>query len=409
MNKQKKFFIYLSLAVVAVIGGVFFNRTDVEKTKNTNEIKDLNSYTWEEYQMMSFEEREEFFLKFETLEAFELWKKSSNSDENIIVDIQWDKHGKNPDEYTWEEYLNLNLEEKDAFYHWFDSKQEFELWIEKTKPKEKTEISKWNKSGKLPNEYTWKEYQLLEAEEKDAFYNWFNSKDDFGEWKNSVISAEKEKEIQEWNKMGKEPNEYTWQEYQLLNSEEQEIFYHWFGSIDAFEDWMNDVKPSEEETTVVNWNKQGKKPYEYTWKEYSSLKPEEQEAFYQWFETIDEFEAWMNDANPQENEFTVIEWNKSGKKPDKYTWKEYQALSVEDQESFYQWFGSIDYFEEWMKSVKPENDELIDITWNKSGKKPDEYTREEYQSLNALEQEAFYNWFGSKESFEEWLNNSEKK
>ena len=77
---------------------------------------------------------------------------------------------KAPNEYTWEEYQALSLEEKDAFYLRFDSKSAFEEWVEFVKPVEKEpDILKWNESDKLPNEYTWEEYQSLSLEKKDAF------------------------------------------------------------------------------------------------------------------------------------------------------------------------------------------------------------------------------------------------
>ena len=43
----------------------------------------------------------------------------------------------------------------------------------------------------------------------------------------------------EWNNSGKNPNEYTWAEYQALTPQEQDAFFLWFGNVEAFEEWMN--------------------------------------------------------------------------------------------------------------------------------------------------------------------------
>ena len=42
----------------------------------------------------------------------------------------WDKAGKNPDNYTWDEYQKLSFEDQDAFFNWFKSTEDFEVWME---------------------------------------------------------------------------------------------------------------------------------------------------------------------------------------------------------------------------------------------------------------------------------------
>ena len=312
--------------------------------------------------------------------------------------------GDERDTYSWEEYQTLSLEDQDAYFQMFDSVEAFEDWMESVKPVDGTEPELlWNKTGKNPDAFTWEEYQALDAREKDAFYSWFDSEAAFEKWLKTVSPTESVEPTEKWNKEGKKPDAYTWEEYQALSSKEQEAFYRWFDSLQAFEAWMESVKPEETTEPVEKWNKEGKKPDAYTWEEYQALCSKEQEAFYQWFDSLQAFEAWMESVKLEETTEPVEKWNKEGKKPDAYTWEEYQALSSKEQEAFYQWFDSLQAFEAWMESVKPEETTKPAEKWNKEGKKPDAYTWEEYQSLTPEEQDAFFSWFESVDAFEAWM------
>ena len=151
---------------------------------------------------------------------------------------------------------------------------------------------------------------------------------------------------------GKRPELYSWEEYQQLTSEEQEAFFAWFGSVEAFETWMNSVRPVETEPSTSQWNKPGKLPSEYTWEEYQQLTYEEQDSFFEWFGSVEAFETWMNSVRPVETEPSTPQWNKPGKLPSEYTWEEYQQLTYEEQDSFFEWFGSVEAFETWMSMAK---------------------------------------------------------
>jgi hypothetical protein len=201
---------------------------------------------------------------------------------------------------TWEEYLALSLEERDAFIQQFASYAEFEAWLDAVKPPETTipEIV-WDPTGKLPNAYTWEEYQALTPLEQDAFFLWFGSQEEFEDWLDSVKPPETTQSQPGWDKPGKLPNAYTWEEYQALTPEEQDAFFLWFGSTEKFEAWMRSVRPPETTAPVPVWNKPGKLPSEYTWEEYQALTPQEQDAFFLWFGSMEAFEAWMDQAmNP---------------------------------------------------------------------------------------------------------------
>ena len=254
--------------------------------------------------------------------------------------------------YSWEEYQALSLEDQDAYFQTFDSVESFEAWMEAVKPTESAMLDLvWDKPEKNPDAYTWEEYQMLDAREKDAFYRWFASEKAFEEWLESVKPAESTEPTVKWDKSGKDPDAYTWEEYQALSPKEQDAFYQWFGSVDAFEVWMEAVKPAETTEPVAKWNKSGKNPDAYTWEEYQALSPKEQDAFYQWFGSVDAFEAWMKAAKPTQNTETAIKWDKPGKNPDAYTWEEYQTLSPAEQDAFFMWFESVDAFEAWMEKV----------------------------------------------------------
>lgn len=261
---------------------------------------------------------------------------------------------------------------------------------------------------KAPNDYTWEEYQAMDHEEKDELFERFDSLDDFESWKESVQPQETEPEFV-WGLPGKLPNDYTYEEYLKLTSEQKEAFYQWFSSVTEFEGWLQQVQSETDETEPPVWDDQGKQPDEYTWSEYQALSPEEQDAFYLWFPSKEEFETWMNSVNPPEESLTVPAWDLSGKVPSEYTWSEYQALSPEEQDAFYLWFGSLKAFEDWMGSVQPtESDPEADY-WDKLGKQPNEYTLEEYQALSPEEQDLFYLWFESRDAFEAWLSEAEQE
>ena len=198
------------------------------------------------------------------------------------------------DSYSWEEYQALSLEDQDAYFQRFDSVEAFEKWMEEVKPVEGAELDLvWNKPGKKPDAYTWEEYQALDAREKDAFCRWFDSDEAFEKWLKSVSPTESVEHTEMWSKGDKTPDTYTWEEYMALSSKEQEAFYQWFDSLQDFEAWMESVKPEETTESGAKWDTAGKEPDAYTWEEYQALTPEEQDAFFSWFESVAAFEAWM--------------------------------------------------------------------------------------------------------------------
>lgn len=46
-------------------------------------------------------------------------------------------------------------------------------------------------------------------------------------------------------------------------------------------------------------------------------------------------------------------WENGGKAIEEYTWEEFEGLSGDQQEAFFEAFETVEAFEEWMEMVKP--------------------------------------------------------
>lgn len=393
MKAKKKVILGLALvlcvAVLVVCVVAVSRHTQLEANGIVWE-KSPDTFSWEEYEKLTQEQKNAFRAWFETEEAYEEWKNSA------LAQHPGDTDEKSLEEYTWEDFEKMTPDQQEAFSVRFESSEAFQKWMDEAMPP-----MPWEQGGKTPEQYTWEEYRALTLEQQERFFNWFASEEAFVHWKESVNPEETLPSFV-WDVPGKKPDAYTWEEFSALSVEQQEAFYQWFSSEEAFETWLKNAKPAEDSTVQFYWNEPGKTPDKYTMEEYNALSPEKREAFYQWFGSKEAFENWMTKALADAAAAEFV-WDKPGKTPDQYTWEEYYALSSEDQEAFYQWFGSMEAFEKWMKSVKPDDSTLPDLTWNETGKSPDAYTWEEYQELSPEKQEAFYQWFGSREAFEAWM------
>ena len=350
----------------------------------------------------------------------------------------WELGGKQPSEYTWEEYLALSSELKDAFLKNFSDARAYENWRdnalkiyneggdttppdeeweEPTQESPKLDIP-WEKSGaKQPSEYTWGEFQVLSPELQMAFQNWFTSVEEFNNWMKRAQggngSIEPEIPTYPWDMPDtKKPDQYTWEEYEALTSDQQMAFQNWFASIDEFESWMQNVQePQEsqepEDDYDLPWDVPGaKQPDQYTWAEFEALNPDHQMAFQNWFASIDGFEVWMKQAQGDSSTEEEMPWDESGaKQPAEYTWTEFEALSPAQQMAFQNWFASIDEFEAWMQKAQGNDFTEEKMPWDESGaKQPSEYTWDEFEALLPGQQMAFQNWFGGWEEFDKWLS-----
>ena len=63
-------------------------------------------------------------------------------------------------------------------------------------------------------------------------------------------------------------------------------------------------QPAEEEQQLpaMPWDAEGAaQPADYTWADYEALSPQEKEAFFDSFSSVEDFDAWMQAVNPDEN------------------------------------------------------------------------------------------------------------
>lgn len=99
--------------------------------------------------------------------------------------------------------------------------------------------------------------------------------------------------------------EYTFDEFNSLTGEEQMNFQNEFESIDAFDEWLNEVNPKENEDVLLEedipWMNGGKKPEEYTWEEFNDLSGALQIKFQSAFENENGFDNWLNENEPKNN------------------------------------------------------------------------------------------------------------
>ena len=138
-----------------------------------------------------------------------------------------------------------------------------------------------------------------------------------------------------------------------LTEEEKNTFSERFESSDAFKEWLDRVQPEPE--SDLPWDNGEKQPGEYTWEEYEALTEDMKRAFYESFESEAAFNEWFTKVQPEpESDFP---WDNGGKQPSEYTWEEYEALTVEEQDAFFGSFNSMEEFEAWLSANLPVPDE----------------------------------------------------
>lgn len=174
---------------------------------------------------------------------------STDDTEAVTEPRPWDQPGaKQPADYTWEEFLALSPELQMPFQDAFDSSDAFEVWmnrVQPTNPETNQNGYPWEQPGaKRPEEYTWEEFLNLPAELQMPFQYAFGSSDAFENWMNRTQSAEPEQNEYPWKQPGaKRLEDYTWEEFLALSPELQIAFQYAFSSTDAFEDWLYRTMP----------------------------------------------------------------------------------------------------------------------------------------------------------------------
>ena len=266
----------------------------------------------------------------------------------------------------------------------------------------------WGDKEKKPSDYSWEEFEALTDEEKLAFSQSFEG-DSFAAWVNSVTeNTEPIQAENPWDNGGKQPGEYTWEEFEML-SDEQKLAFSGAFAAGEFEKWLKSVERQELNSTQPQypWDNGGKRSEEYTWEEFDKLTDEQKLAFSQEV-GADMLEKQMADATEPEasDPDKHYSWEHSWKEPADYTWLEFEALTDEEKIAFSQTFSE-DGFADWMNNAKKE--ETPKVYWSIASKRPDRYTWEEFEALTPNQQTEFYNWFSTKESFEAWMNGAKSK
>ncbi|MBE6622766.1 MAG: S-layer homology domain-containing protein [Ruminococcaceae bacterium] len=213
-------------------------------------------------------------------------------DEPEIDPAPWKDGGKIPSKYSWEEYQALNPIWQEEFFEWFESPEEFEKWQNEVLDLNDTENVPWENGGKMPEDYTWEEFCSLTTIQQDKFFEWFESPEAFEQWQDKVLGLEEMQNVP-WENGGKMPEDYTWEEFQDLTTVQQDKFFEWFESPEAFEQWQDKVLGLEEMQNVP-WENGGKMPEDYTWEEFQNLTTVQQDKFFEWFESPEAFEQWQN-------------------------------------------------------------------------------------------------------------------
>lgn len=254
------------------------------------------------------------------------------------VSVPWeDADSKRPEEYTWEEFENLTAAQQMAFQNFLGS-EGFEVWANGVQSQ--VERNPWDESGsKQPEEYTWTEFEALTEAQQQAFQNHLGAAN-FEKWMSYAQNLENGNP---WDEPGaKQPEAYSLEDFQKLTAAQQMAFQSYLGA-DKFEEWLSGVQNQNERNP---WDAVGAKmPEEYTWEEFEKLTAGQQMAFQNYL-GAEGFENWLSNAQSQN---PSNPWEMAGaKQPEDYTWEDFEALTASQQMAFQNYLGP-DEFEAWLK------------------------------------------------------------
>ena len=241
-------------------------------------------------------------------------------------------------------------------------------------------------NAKQPQDYTWEEYEALTEAQKKAFRQHLGVAD-FSAWLEQAETQDDPWDLPD----AKQPMDYTWAEYQALTEAQKKAFMEQLGPY-GLEAWLQKVQ---DKKTEYPWDTRGaKQPKDYTWAEYQALSKSQQVAFVDHLGASG-FQKWLENVQGQK---VVQPWEKPGAKPPRnYTWEEYEALTQTQKQAFRDFLGT-EGFNIWLEwALKEKN------PWEESGaKQPQDYTWEEYQALTETQKVAFQEKLGA-DAFEAWL------
>lgn len=226
-------------------------------------------------------------------------------DPTVPVTVPVVSDTKQPSEYTWQEYLAMTGEEQMEFQKSFGSPAVFDAWMEAALREDTKLVCPWDADGaKQPAEYTWEEFEALSGEYQiafqkalgeEAFEAWMNEARSQPEEGTGVPDSATQPEEHPWDADGaKQPEEYTWEEFEALSGEHQIAFQNYMGE-EAFAAWMDQAQNQPAE---YPWDAPGaKQPEDYTWAEFEALSGAHQIEFQKAL-GMEAFDAWLNRVNP---------------------------------------------------------------------------------------------------------------
>ena len=228
--KLKKFLVVLVILIDLLIIVVLINFWQNKKIKESDKM--VLNMTWEEFEGLSEVEQMKFIDSFG--DDFEQWMNSVRTIEEVLP---WEiKGAKKVEEYTWEEFEDLDQIHQEIFIDSFDGEISFEEWL-KTEKKEETFIFSGNKN------YTWEEFQAMDKEQQEQFINSFTEDGSFEDWLEKENPNSNEIEVPWDESDAKQPEEYTWEEFESLTETQQMVFVDLLDNIGSFEAWLNANKP----------------------------------------------------------------------------------------------------------------------------------------------------------------------
>lgn len=244
-------------------------------------------------------------------------------------------------------------------------------------------------------DYTWEEFEELSSENQMKFQNGFEDFEAFEKWMQEAQGSQNN--ILEENE--KALKVYSWEEFEELTPKEQMEFQNSFEGVEAFEKWMQEEQ-ERQSTILAEGNTTLLK--EYTWEEFNDLSSIDQMRFQNSFEDIDEFEKWIQKAREDDKNVLTEVIKKQIKN---YTWEEFEKLTPEEQMVFQNSFDDFKKFDDWMMEAQGLDN---DFTFENEGKQLASYTWEEFENLSPEDQIKFQNSFKNVVEFDKWLQGAQR-
>jgi len=290
--------------------------------------------------------------------------------------MPWEKPGaKQPSDYTYAEFSALSQIQQQAFENSFGSAEAFDAWLSRahagstTPPTDPDQggsgsgLNPWEyPNAKQPADYSYAEFEALAPEQQMAFQNHLGTA--FDAWLDKVQggngggNGDSGSGLNPWEYPGaKQPADYTYAEFEALSIAQQMAFQNYFGSIDAFDAWLQNAQggSGDSGSDLNPWEYPGaKQPSEYTYAEFEALPLGQQMAFQNHLGSA--FDVWLQNAQGGGNGGSGMNpWEYPGaKQPSEYTYAEFEALPLDQQMAFQNYFGSIEAFDGWLQRVNPQ-------------------------------------------------------